>query len=442
MSERLGMAAFVASAMLLSAVAGVAVARNDWFPNPQLSSALETVRDLREHWRNDLELEPTRHLVPAIRTGREEPAEFAMHRPDLAEPGYVAIAGLSREQAVSTFDVTLYDGDGALLHRWPIRYQELDPDGPKPLHVMLHGLEMLDDGSIVVTFDAGRAIARLDPCGAPLWITRGNFHHAISADQEGGLWAWRDETIVRLDAATGAETRTLDLRTEIMTAAGGQDGVFAIRSFAAGPDKPLDYPGDPFHANDVEPLRADMAAAFPEFEAGDLLISLRETNLVAVIDADDGTLRWWQNGPWLKQHDPDFQPDGTITVYDNHTGSGVSRIVRIDPRTRAVGTIFAGSEETPFYSWQRGKHQMLPNGNVLVADAEQGRVFEAAPDGSLVWERDRGWDADRNMVVTEARHLPPDFFRDGPPSCAVTASVDPEVRSPDIHDGGRVVMTP
>ena len=173
---------------------------------------------------------------------------------------------------------------------------------------MLHGLEALEDGSVVVTFDAGRAIARLDACGSPLWVTRGNFHHSIAADGEGGLWAWRDETIVRLDAASGAETRTLDLRSQIMTAAGGQDGVFAIRSFVAGPDKPLDFPSDPFHANDVEPLRPEMAAAFPEFRAGDLLVSLREANLVAVIDPDDGTLRWWQNGPWLKQHDPTSSP--------------------------------------------------------------------------------------------------------------------------------------
>jgi hypothetical protein len=34
-----------------------------------------------------------------------------------------------------------------------------------------------------------------------------------------------------------------------------------------------------------------------------------------------------------------------------------------------------------------------------------------------------GWDADRNLVVTEARHLPPDFFADGLPSCLVTAGL-------------------
>jgi hypothetical protein len=68
---------------------------------------------------------------------------------------------------------------------------------------------------------------------------------------------------------------------------------------------------------------------------------------------------------------------------------------------------------------------MVPGGNVLVTDAEQGRVFEAAPDGTVVWERDMGWDENRNMIVTEARHLAPDFFPDGPPSCKITASLAP-----------------
>jgi Arylsulfotransferase (ASST) len=422
MSERLARTAFFASALALAATAGVAIARNDVFPNPQITAALATLGDLREHWRNDLELEPTRHLVPAATHRRSQAEEFRVHRPEAIQPGYTLISGLSREQESSAFEVGLYDTAGRVLHRWPVRYSDLDPEGPKPLHTMLHGLEVFPDGSIAVAFDAGRAIARLDPCGEPIWVARGGFHHSITADGAGGLWAWRDETIVRLDAATGAETRRLDLRADILPAAGGQHGVFAIRSFAAGPGKPLAYPTDPFHANDVEPLLPEMAAAFPQFEAGDLLVSLREANLVAVIDPDDGRLRWWQHGPWLKQHDPDFQPDGTISVYDNHTGSDSSRILAVDPKTRALETLFAGTDETPFYSWQRGKHQRLPNGNLLVTESEHGRVLEVAPDGGLVWERDMGWDADRNMVVTEARHVAPDFFDGALPTCTVTAS--------------------
>ena len=168
-------------------------------------------------------------------------------------------------------------------------------------------------------------------------------------------------------------------------------------------------------------LRPAMAPAFPQFEAGDLLISLRELNLLAVIDPSDGRLLWYRHGPWLKQHDPDFQPDGTITVFDNHSGSDASRILRVDPGTNEVEVEFEGSDAVPFYTWQRGKHQVLPNGNILITETERGRIFEVAPDGGLVWERDMGWDADRNLIVTEARHVRPDFFPEGPPSCMVTA---------------------
>jgi hypothetical protein len=424
MSERGPLLAFVGSAMVLASAYGMAAARNDWFPNPQVSLAFDTLADLRLHWRNDLALEPTRHLVPARTPARPAGFEgYRVHGPEAVTPGYVLIAGLSRDQARSTFEAGLYDSEGRLLHRWPVDYARLDPEGPEPLHVMLHGMEAFADGSLAVTFDAGNVIARIDACGEPLWTAPGGFHHAISADGLGGLWAWRNETIVRLDAESGAETETLDLREDILPANGGQQGVLSIRTFIDGPDLPLRYDSDAFHTNDIEPLAPEMAAAFPEFEAGDLLVSLRELNLVAVVDPDDGRLRWWRHGPWLKQHDPDFQPDGTITVFDNRPGSDASRILRADPASGAVDELFAGSEATPFYSWQRGKHQVLPGGNILVTESEAGRVFEVAPDGSLVWERDMGWDADRNLVVTEARHLPPDFFPDGPPSCLVTASL-------------------
>jgi hypothetical protein len=424
MSDRIGLFACVGSAMVLAGFYGIAAARNDWFPNPQVSVALDTLEDLRTNWRNDLALEPTRHLVPARTPARPAGFEgYRVHRPEAVTPGYVLIAGLSPDQSRSAFEVGLYDAAGRLLHRWPVDYAGLDPEGPKPLNVMLHGLEVFEDGSLAVTFDAGNVIARIDACGEPLWITPGGFHHAISADGAGGLWAWRDETLVRLDAGTGAETRGLDLREDILPAGGGQEGVLSIRSFIDGPDQPLRYDPDAFHTNDVEPLAPEMAAAFPGFEAGDLLVSLRELNLVAVVDPDDGRIRWSRHGPWLKQHDPDFQPDGTITVFDNRSGSGASRIMRVDPRSDIVDVLFAGSQAAPFYSWRRGKHQLLPGGHILVTETEAGRVFEVAADGGIVWERDMGWDADRNLVVTEARHLPPDFFPGGTPSCLVTASL-------------------
>jgi hypothetical protein len=418
MSDRLQAVFFVLSAMALAVVYGIFAQRLDWFPARQIAAAEITIRDVAANWKNDLALEPTRHLVESYQKGRaENDAGFKLHRPDSVTPGYTVVAGLSKNQDASAFSVTLFDEEGQPRHVWPVDYTILDPEGLKPLNVMLHGLEVLEDGSIVVSFDAGSAIARLDACGDPMWIEKGGFHHSISRDDAGDLWAWRDNVITRLDAETGEVTKAISLEDDILMAGGKENGAIAVRSFIGGGDQSLAYAGDPFHANDVEPMSARMAAAFPLFEAGDLLISLREINMVGVVDPETGALKWWQHGPWLKQHDPDFQPDGTITIFDNGSGTGTSSIYKIDPATRATEVLFTGGA-VPFYSWQRGKHQVLDSGNVLITEAQHGRIFEATPSGDLVWEREMVWDADRNLIATEARHVPPDFFTGGLPRCA------------------------
>ena len=69
---------------------------------------------------------------------------------------------------------------------------------------------------------------------------------------------------------------------------------------------------DPLHLNGVEPLPAAWADRFPGLAAGDLLVSLRSINTVAVIDPSDGPGEVGALGPFAKQHDPDWLPDGRI----------------------------------------------------------------------------------------------------------------------------------
>ncbi|MEM7488426.1 MAG: arylsulfotransferase family protein, partial [Pseudomonadota bacterium] len=285
-------------------------------------------------------------------------------------------------------------------------------------------MEVFEDGSLIVTFDTGNAIARIDACGDAIWSVRGGFHHSIDRDEDGGIWTWEGEDMVRFDVETGEKTDKLYLQADVIAADDGeQRAVFDMRT-----REPLDGTGgltylyDPFHPNDVEELSSEMADAFPMFEAGDLMFSLRELNLVAVVDPETGILRWWRHGPWLKQHDPDFEPDGTITVFDNGTGLWRSRILRIDPADDSVSVEFVGSEGQPFYTWRRGKHQVLPNGNILITEAEHGRVLEVDDQGDVIWTHDMPWDAEHNLIVTEARHVPEDFFDSGIPSCTEVAN--------------------
>lgn len=424
-SERLLFGGFVISAVFIAMIYGIASSWWGWFPAPQVGLAHRTWLDVSTNWKNDLGLEPTRHLVPPNDTGDVSPDRGYYLAPGATQqPGYILIAGLSDDQATSEHVVRMFDANGDEVHRWPIKYDEFDPDIP-PQNVMLHGMEVFEDGSVVTTFDTGNAIARVDACGETMWSVRGGFHHTITRSGDGGIWTWEGEDLVRLDEDTGAKTVSLNLRNDIIAANDGeQRAIFDMRTNEPQEaDGVLSYLDDPFHPNDVEMLRPEMADAFPMFEAGDLMFSLRELNLVAVVDPQTGILRWWQHGPWLKQHDPDFHADGTITIFDNATGTGRSRIRRIDPQDGAMTVEFAGSDDVPFYTWRRGKHQYLPNGNVLLTNAEHGKVLEIDPQGRVVWSRDMVWDETHNLIITEARYVSETFFDAGLPTCSVVADV-------------------
>jgi arylsulfotransferase ASST len=98
-----------------------------------------------------------------------------------------------------------------------------------------------------------------------------------------------------------------------------------------------------------------------------------------------------------------------------------SRIVVIDARNDQVQVIYSGSSEHPFYTDIMGKHQWLPNGNILVTESKRGRAFEIDANGKLLWEYFNLVDKGRLALVTEAERLPsfftPSFFMEGRRTC-------------------------
>jgi hypothetical protein len=150
---------------------------------------------------------------------------------------------------------------------------------------------------------------------------------------------------------------------------------------------------DPTHLNDIEALPDSLADQYPLFEAGDLLVSLRELDMIFVMDPVSKRVKWNSTGPQIRQHDPDFIGNGWIAIFDNRqdgtdrgTMLGGSRVIALQPGTDSLKILFPTSHSEPFYTEQRGKWQLLENGNMLLTEEEVGRVVEVAPDGSTVWE--------------------------------------------------------
>jgi hypothetical protein len=383
----------------------MAVGKYRLFPHDVIQGAGDALQDWRENWRHYLQIR-SRYLQPTARTV----GGVTVHDRAAVAPGPVFLT-MRRD---GRFGASLLDREGRTLHAWDVAFSDAFPAPehldvvPPDFDVSIHGSELLPNGDVILSFGLLGA-ARIDRCSRVLWTVPAETHHSVNhlpngdtlvlasrkrtatsarhprlgPGPEGYFW---EETVLRVrpDGSVAEEVSILD----ILYVSGWQAVLFAGPGTSGGVRD-----ADPLHANDAEVLRADMAEAFPMFEAGDVMLSLRNVNTLLVVDGRTWRVKWSMTGPFLMQHDPDFLPNGNILVFDNRiTGKtpefGYSRVLEIDPATREVVWSYQGTDEEPFYTESGGEQQLLPNGDVLVAESRGGRVFEVAPGSRnrIVWE--------------------------------------------------------
>lgn len=331
--------------------------------------------------------------------------------------GWRVVIGYFDIDSERTSAAILLDETMQVVHLWRLHEEDIDhPEKRDPLFKFPHGFDVLPDGSIFYAFDGGVSLKRVDIYGRTVWRKTGRYHHAITLSEDGKtLWSLRhavDESdraafddkknryLDQLDAATGNTLQTISLAD--VARANAQLSILRTRL-------PDNY--DPYHENDVEPLPSSLAARFPQFTPGDLLVSLRNANLVFVLEPASQHVKWWRMGMATAQHDPDWLSNGLISIFDNSTAVGNSRIITVDPKTMAMQTTVPG-EKFDFHTPGRGKHQVLPDGSVLVSSTTQGRIFEVSPTGDVVFELVNFIEGKTEEVLflSEAKWIPADFF--------------------------------
>jgi len=373
------------------------------FPYHYVNAAFDAADDWRRLWRHYLGIR-SKWLYSTSRADG-----VAVHDAARAWPGHTFMTGY-RDGA---WHAWLMDMDGEELHRWSVPSDEIwvsleGQTEPVPeIDTSIHGAHLFDDGSILAVF-GGRTIVKLDACSKLQWSSPVLAHHSVDVQPNGDILVpgmvreterkqsrpqlipgregyYDDQLIVRL----AADGRILEQHSvlDVIYASGWQ----SLLNGGHGSSFVM-ADVDPLHLNDIEVLQPEMAAAFPLFEAGDLMIDIRNLNTVAVVDGDDYRIKWKMTGPFFGQHDPDFLPNGHILLFDNRLTpavgeNGSSRVIEIDPVTKTIVWSFSGSETDGFYSSVGGKTQQLPNGNALVVASVAGRVLEIARDGEdeIVW---------------------------------------------------------
>ena len=347
--------------------------------------------------------------------------------------------------------IRLIERDGTVVKKWSLDYFEHFPDPESrvcdvdsPLRVDTHGAHVTPRGEVVVIYEYCGSV-KLDQCGELIWRISKPTHHSLVPAETGGYWLlgrdkWLasehpdrfppfstpateqfilEDTLLRV-SENGQVTEEFSIPQlmrdngleALLTANGASFGLNAV------------HRAELVHANKAAELPSAIAAAFPLFAAGDLAISMREHNLVMVIDPIAKTVKWHQTGPWLRQHDPEFRADGRLSIFNNNvyrtayvedqTDLSVpptTNIIAVDPVSREVEVIFGERPGQEMLSVIRGQHEIVGNDRLLVTEFDAGRVLEVDADGRILWQYVNFYNQDFVGEITNAAVFPAEYFQ-------------------------------
>lgn len=416
-------------------VIGYGIGARHWWPYAGLHRIEIAIDDLRRDLHRLAREEP-RYVSRSARTA----GGVTRHDPALAWPGYTFITAWRDGR----FGASLVDMAGTTVHRWDIalsRVYDRQPPHldhlPADAEVNIEGSQLLPGGDVLLNlYELGTV--RLDRCSALEWTLARQTNHSIEPLPDGnylipshgepgtgvapggrigpGERGWyKTEYVLTVDP-DGRVVDAIDLLDTIHRS--GFEGALVAGAGEYPDDRHRAATGDPLHLNDAEPLRPELAPAFPLFAAGDLLVSMSRISAIMVLDAGDRRVKWSLSGQWHGQFDPDFLPNGHILMVDTRMAgyaevsrgedrSRRSRLIEIDPVSQQIAWSWDGGDTEPFYTHSHGRVQLLPNGNVLTVDAQAGRVIEIARQrgDAIVWEYvNLTAPHEAGLVIDAARH--------------------------------------
>ncbi len=406
--DRISLAGCLLAVLFLCFLGGAWVVLAQVFPYPWLSQAYEggmallvketAYRDpyLTDFWK------PARSKAKGVT--RYVPAE--------------AQDGLTLYTSGDAAHASLVGMDGQEVHQWKLPFSEVwDASSPiadpqPDAYIYWRKAHLYPNGDLLAVYVAtgnspwGYGLVRIDKDSHLRWKFLGQTHHDLDVGPDGRIYAltheFRDNAY--RDFPQLAVPRIDDF-VEVLS----PDGEVLKKVSIA--DALINSPyarlltrvvwyvkGDYIHTNGIDVVGSELAAKLPMAKPGQVLLSFREIDTIALLDLDQERIVWALRGPWLAQHDPDILPNGNILLFDNlgnfldadgsdaEGGSGRSRILEFDPATNAITWQYAGTEAEPFESDVRASQQRLANGNTLITEETGGRIFEVTRDHDIVWE--------------------------------------------------------
>ena len=281
--------------------------------------------------------------------------------------------------------------DGTIAHSWS--------DGENELR----NARVRENGDLFAIIH-DKALQKMDWNSKVLWRTDVRAHHDLDFVDDGDLYVLTRKTVtVERD---DVEYRILDDYVTRMSPDGEVKSLLSMYELFGDriserrwklvrhhgtPEAPRarnkvehEKPWDVIHTNRLRILRQDIPGIAKK---GQLLISLRELDTIAIVDDETDSVVWtFTHDSLQRQHYPTLMPNGNIILFNNGVFRRTSEVLEIDPIKGEIVWRFRGTPPKLFFSEYRGSAQRLPSGNTLIAESDKGRAFVIDKEGKLVWD--------------------------------------------------------
>ncbi len=316
----------------------------------------------------------------------------------------------------------LVDMDGNELHAWSFSFAKAVP-GSRPgrdkrlARDYWRRVHLYENGDLLAIFE-GSAMIKLDARSNLLWTFTEKPHHDMFVREDGRIYVLTRSA--RLIPRISEEEPVLEDFISILDSSGVElERVSVLESFENSDfallTETTSDSRDVLHTNTIELVDERLAHRIPGVSEGNVLISCRHTNTVAIVDMEARSVVWAMANGWEWQHQPTALENGNILLFDNLGGSrfGRSRVIELDTVSGDFEWVYDGTADANLYTRTCGSCQRLPNGNTLITESDNGRAIEVAPNEQIVWEYLNPHRAgpDGRLVATlfEMIRLPADF---------------------------------
>jgi Arylsulfotransferase (ASST) len=303
----------------------------------------------------------------------------------------------------------LIDMRGKIVHEWHLPYREVwnreaaVKNPVPPNRIYLRRAYLYPDGNLLAIYVAagvtpwGYGLVKMDPHSRPIWAYLDHAHHDMAVGPDGKIYT----LVQKIRKVPFPDLPNVPLPAiEDFVVVLSPDGkplrrisvyeAFARSRYRSAMNLITEWNlGDQIHTNAIKIVTQDIAKRFPFTHVGEVLLSFRNIDAIALLDLTSEKIVWFLSGPWRRQHDPEFLPNGHMLIFDNEgdlARGGESRVLEFDPNDLEIFWQYPSRGGGDFDSAWQGTVQQLPNGNILITESDNARLLEVTRDKKIVWQ--------------------------------------------------------